>query len=187
MLVRDGDARVQARASPPLHRSGVAAAAWRGCLGPSLMTRLLHDRRHLGVRDEALPALLVPVEEHPDAVAFVRVAEHLRALRAVLAALVGALGREDLHEAVELFDLGRCQNHPNPPASSDCTSMRFVAAATHRANALCPLNEVVLEGPDGRRGAASNAGLLVDVLDVMADGLGRDAEVVADLLVRAAA
>jgi hypothetical protein len=48
------------------------------------------------------------------------------------------------------------------------------------------VNEVVLEGPDSRRCPTANAGLLVDVLDVMADGLGRDAEIVGDLLVGAA-
>ena len=48
-------------------------------------------------------------------------------------------------------------------------------------------HEIVLERPERRRRPAANAGLLIDVLDVMADGLGRDAEVSGDLLVRLAA
>jgi hypothetical protein len=42
----------------------------------------------------------------------------------------------------------------------------------------------VLERPERRRGPAADAGLLVDVLDVVPDGLGRDAEILGDLLVR---
>src|SRR4051812_34798425 len=57
-------------------------------------------------------------------------------------------------------------------------------AAPHRANALRGVNEVVLEGPDRRRGPAADAGLLVDVLDVVPDGLGGDAQLVADRVVR---
>src|SRR5437773_792709 len=53
----------------------------------------------------------------------------------------------------------------------------------HRANALSGVNEVVLERPDRRGGAAADAGLLVDVLDVVPDGLGRDAEMRGDLLI----
>ena len=40
-----------------------------------LVAGLLHDRRHLGVGDEALPALLVPVEDDPDAIVLGGVAE----------------------------------------------------------------------------------------------------------------
>src|SRR5215217_6296233 len=43
--------------------------------------------------------------------------------------------------------------------------------------------EGMLEGPDGGGGPAADPGLLVDVLDVMAGGLGGDPEGVADLLV----
>ena len=60
----------------------------------------------------------------------------------------------------------------------------------HRVNALsalCGANEVVLECPDRRRGPAPDTGLLVDVLDVVPDGLGRDAEIRGDLLVGRAA
>src|SRR4029077_6261344 len=82
------------------------------------------DRRDLGVGDEALPPRRIPVEENPDPVVLVRVAEHGRALRAVLLALLGALGREDLHEPVEVLDLCCCQDHPSPPSSLDRMSMR---------------------------------------------------------------
>ena len=54
----------------------------------------------------------------------------------------------------------------------------------HRANALCGVNEVLLEGPDSRGGPAADAGLLVHVLDLVPDGLRGDAETVADRLVR---
>ena len=45
---------------------------------------------HLGVGDEALPALLVPVEDDPDPIVLGGVAEDERALRSVLLALLGA-------------------------------------------------------------------------------------------------
>ena len=44
-----------------------------------------------GSDDEALPALLVPVEDHPDAIVLGGIAEDERALRPVLLALLGAL------------------------------------------------------------------------------------------------
>ena len=62
------------------------------------MSGLLHDRRDLGVGHEALPTLLVPVEHDPDAVVLGGVAEDERALGAVLLALLGAVGREDVEE-----------------------------------------------------------------------------------------
>ena len=43
------------------------------------------------------------------------IAEDRRALRAVLLALLGALRREDLLEAVEVLDRRRCQDHRRPP------------------------------------------------------------------------
>src|SRR5712671_5805402 len=49
--------------------------------------------------------------------------------------------------------------------------------------ALCGANEVVLEGPERRGGSAADAGLLIGVLDVVPDGLGRDAEIMGDRLV----
>src|SRR5260221_2731008 len=90
---------------------GVVAAAGLGRLGPALVPRFSHDRRDLRVGDEALPAFRVPVEEHPDPILFVRIAEDGGALGPVLAPLVGARGREDLREAVEIFDLRRCEDH----------------------------------------------------------------------------
>ena len=48
-------------------------------------------------------------------------------------------------------------------------------------------SEIVLDGPGRRRGPAADAGLLVDVLDVVPDGLGRDAEILGDRLVGLAA
>src|SRR5580692_7634964 len=90
---------------------GVVPAAEHGSLRLTLVPGLLHDRGDVGVGDEALPALGIPVEEHPDAVVLVRVAEDACALRPVLAALVGALRREDLLETVEILDLCGCQNH----------------------------------------------------------------------------
>ena len=49
------------------------------------------------------------------------------------------------------------------------------------------LDQLLFEGPHGGSGAGSDAGLVVDVLDVMADGLHGDAEGVADCLVGLAA
>src|SRR5262249_24657246 len=92
-------------------RSGAAATCeLRGGRLP-LVARLGQDRRHLGVGDEALPALLVPVEDHPGPVLLERVAEHERPLGTALLALLRALGREDLHEAVEVLHLCRCEQH----------------------------------------------------------------------------
>src|SRR2546421_1754602 len=50
-------------------------------------------------------------------------------------------------------------------------SVRRRGPGRNGANALCAANEVVLEGPERRRGAAANAGLLVDMLDVVSDRL----------------
>ena len=41
----------------------------------------------------------------------------------------------------------------------------------------------MLEGPERCRRSAADAGLLVDVLDVVPDGLDRDAEIVSDRFV----
>jgi hypothetical protein len=48
------------------------------------------------------------------------------------------------------------------------------------------MDELVLERPDRRCRTAAHAGLLVDVLDVLPDRLGGDAEAVCDRLVRLA-
>src|ERR1700716_4356715 len=78
----------------------VVPADERGRLRLADVSGFAQDRRYLGVSDEALPAVGVPVEQDPDPVALDRVAEHCRALGPVLLALLGALGREDVQEAV---------------------------------------------------------------------------------------
>ena len=65
LLLRGGD---HALVAPPRQRSaGQASQRPTNCGGLRLrlVPGLLHDRRHLGVGDEALPALLVPVEDRP--------------------------------------------------------------------------------------------------------------------------
>src|SRR5437763_6934917 len=121
----------------------VAAADLRH-LRPALVPSLLHDRRDIRVGGEALPAVEIPVEDDPDPVGLVRVAEHERALRAVLLALLGTLGGEDTREAVEVLDRGRCQEHPGPPYVSGVSKRRrgwheyaVGALDAHRAIALC--------------------------------------------------
>jgi hypothetical protein len=52
----------------------------------------LHDRRDLGVGKEALPALLIPVEDHPDPVVLIGIAKDERTLGPVLLSLLSALG-----------------------------------------------------------------------------------------------
>src|SRR5262249_33711240 len=63
----------------------------------------------------AWPPLLVPVEDHPHAVLLGGIAKDGRAFRAILLALLRALGREDLEEAVDVLDLCRCQKHLGSP------------------------------------------------------------------------
>src|SRR5450755_29322 len=84
----------------------IAAAEHRN-LRPALVARFLHDRRDLWIGGEALPAVEIPVENHPDPVILVGVAEHKRTLRAVLLALLSTLGGEDIREAVEVLDRRR--------------------------------------------------------------------------------
>ncbi len=72
---------------------------------------LLHDAGGLRVGGERRPALVVPVEEHPDPVLLQRVAVDGRALRPVGAALVGTCRAEHGEELVEVLDLRRCQDH----------------------------------------------------------------------------
>src|ERR671937_236968 len=122
-------------------RLGVEPADELGHLGPALVARLLHDRRDLGVGGEALPPLQVPVEDDPDPVFLVRVAEDGRALRAVQLALLGALRRVDLHEPVAVLDRRSCQDHlvllsscASPDAIEDESAPG--GQSPHRANAL---------------------------------------------------
>src|SRR5690242_19172476 len=85
--------------APACRKSGAELAGELRGLRPALVPGLLHDRRDVGVGDEALPALLVPVENRPDPIGLGRIAEDQRALGPVLLALLGALGGEDLQEA----------------------------------------------------------------------------------------
>src|SRR6478672_7036557 len=72
----------------------------QGGLWLALVPGFLQDRWDLGVGDELRPPRLVPVEQRPDAVLLGGVPEHRGALGAVEGTLVGALGAEDLQEAV---------------------------------------------------------------------------------------
>src|SRR5579884_270990 len=181
----------------PMAFSGLEVADELSHLRPLLVPGLLHDRRHVGVGREALPAVQVPVEDRPDAVRLVRVAEDRRALRAVQLALLGTRARVDLDEPVEVLHRRRCQDHRlllSTCASGDAPEDEFAPVVPACASGERPIargalrgaDEVVLERPDRRGGAAPHARLLVDVLDVVADGLGRDAETVGDRLVRVA-
>src|SRR3954454_19477339 len=66
--------------TPTLIGSGVIAPTELGDLRAALVSGLLHDRRDRGVGGECLPALGVPVEDHPDAIVLVGVAEDDRAV-----------------------------------------------------------------------------------------------------------
>src|SRR5438552_17388968 len=93
-----------------------AAPSTERCrLRPALMPGVFHDRRDRRIGDEALPALLVPIEHHPHAVFLIRVAEDHRTLGTVLLSLLRALIREHLHESVEIFHGRRRQDHRSSP------------------------------------------------------------------------
>ena len=99
------------------------------------MPGFLNDRRDLRVGQEFFEALLIPVEEHPDPVGVNEIAIDGRTLGPVLFSLFGALGREDFQEAVEVFDLRRCEHHVISPllrCRSDLWSVssRFRGVAT---------------------------------------------------------
>ena len=59
-------------------------------LWPGRVPGCLKDRRHLGVGDEVLSALRIPVEEHPDPALLIGVAKGVRTLGAVLLSLLKA-------------------------------------------------------------------------------------------------
>ena len=65
-------------------RLRVVLTAEPGGLGAALVTGCLQDRRDIRIGDEALPAIGIPVEEHPDPIVLVRVAADGRALRPML-------------------------------------------------------------------------------------------------------
>src|SRR6266508_1975211 len=142
---------------------GVVLAAELRRLGPTFVAGFLKDRRDLGVGGEVLPALLIPLEEHPDPVVLIGIAKDVRTLGPVLLSLLSALGREDLHEAVEILDLRRCQDHVSPPLLFSALPLDADGEASvrpgrpgDRANALSGANEVVLESPERRRGPATD-------------------------------
>src|SRR6266542_5962079 len=115
---------------------GVVLAAEPRGLGAALVPGFLQDRGDVRVGDEALPTVGIPVEEHPDPVGLVGIAEDGRALATVLPALLGALGREDTQEAVEIFDLCRCQDHLVPPVWFSAPPLDTDGAASVRCG--CP-------------------------------------------------
>src|SRR3954454_9707846 len=61
--------------TPTLIGSGVIAPADLGHLRRALVSGFLHDRRDGGIGGKRLPAFRVPVEDHPDAIVLVGVAE----------------------------------------------------------------------------------------------------------------
>src|SRR5215510_1818799 len=71
------------------------------------VARFFQDGWDFGVGDKVLPALLIPVEEHPDPVGLIRIAKDGRTLGTMLLSLLSALAFKYLHPAVEIFDL-RC-------------------------------------------------------------------------------
>src|ERR1700716_4416641 len=70
----------------------VVLAAELRRLGPAFVPGFLNDRRDLGVGEELLKALPIPVEEHPDPVVLIGVAKDSRTLGPVLRSLLRALG-----------------------------------------------------------------------------------------------
>lgn len=80
-------------------------------LGLIHMSRFFDDRRNLRVDKEILETLLVLVEDYPDPIRFHRIAIDRRAFGTVALSLLGAFGREDLQEVVEILDFGRCEHH----------------------------------------------------------------------------
>src|SRR4029079_12547351 len=85
-------------ARPVVAPLGVEPADELAHLRPVLVPGLLHDRGDLGIGGELPPALDVPVEDRPEPVFLVGIAEDGRALRSVELALLGALRRVDLDE-----------------------------------------------------------------------------------------
>src|SRR2546422_8293068 len=71
---------------------GVVLAAELRRLGPTFVPGFLNYRRDLGVGEEVLKALLIPVKEHPDAVVLIGIAKDGRTLGPVLLSLLSALG-----------------------------------------------------------------------------------------------
>src|SRR3954447_14016661 len=89
--VRREDTR-PSRAPPRAGLLGVVLAAEFRCLRLTSVPGFLEDGRDIRVGDEVLPARRIPVEEHPDTVIFIGIAEHGRTLRTVLLSFLSAFG-----------------------------------------------------------------------------------------------
>jgi hypothetical protein len=79
--------------------------------GPTAEPTFLKDRRDVRVGDEALKALLIPVEDHPPPMVVSRIEEDVRTLAPVLLSLLGTLRGERIPEAVEILELRCGQDH----------------------------------------------------------------------------
>src|SRR4051794_34011915 len=80
------------------------------------MSGILEDGGDLGVGHEVRPALLVPVQDRPDAVVVAGILEHHRTFGPVVLALVSALRPEHFQELLDVVDGRRGQNHDNAPS-----------------------------------------------------------------------
>jgi hypothetical protein len=84
-------------------------------LWPTCVPGFFKDRRDIGVGEEALPTLRIPVEEHPDPALLIGIAKGLRTLGPMLLSLLKACGCEDTPPTVEILDLRRRQKQLSPP------------------------------------------------------------------------
>ena len=117
-----------------LEPSVVLAAELRR-LGLGFVPGFLEDRRDLGVGDEVLKGLLIPIERSPRTrSSSLGSRKNGRALGPVLPPLLSALGREDLQPLVEVLDPRRCQHqHLSPLLSSVDASFGASLPTTPRA------------------------------------------------------
>ena len=113
----------------------VVLAAELRRLGLTFVPGFLQDRGDLGVGDEALPTLRIPVEEHPDPVVLIGIAKDVRTLGPVLLSLLSALGREDIQEAVEILDLSSL---PGSSLSFSCPRRRRSTPMVRRVYVQTP-------------------------------------------------
>src|ERR671934_1679978 len=112
-------------------RLGLVLAHKLRRLGPTLQPAFLEDRRDLGVGDEALPAPLIPVEDHPDTALLIGIAKDGRTFGPVLLSLLSAFGREGILEAVEILSLRRCQDQLSPPLLEVSRSCEIACEVSH--------------------------------------------------------
>jgi len=61
-------------------------------LWPTCVPGFLKDGRDFGIGDEVLPALRIPVEQHPDPALLIGIAEDMRTVGPVLLSLLKARG-----------------------------------------------------------------------------------------------